>query len=142
EVPEERKRVQRDDQWKERVRECSYRPFDKRCVYWAPWIVDWPRPELSGHMLAGENLAFHVCRQCVGDEWGHVLVARGLIDDCYVSNKSRERGYAHPLYLYEENVRSANGRRPNFAPAFLAQLARALNLSEVEPWNLPRGVEA
>jgi len=141
-VPEARRRVAGDKKWKERVRICSYRPFDERPVYWADWMVDWPRPEVSGHMLAGNNVAFHVCRQSVSEAWAHILVARGLIDDCYVSNKSRERGYAHPLYLYESDggLAFGNNGEPNFAPAFLGQLAGALTLRQVKPHNLPRGL--
>jgi predicted helicase len=138
-VPEARRRVAGDKKWKERVRICSYRPFDERPVYWADWMVDWPRPEVSGHMLAGSNVAFHVCRQSVSEAWAHILVARGLIDDCYVSNKSRERGYAHPLYLYESDGGLAFGNHgePNFAPAFLRQLASALNLPQAKSHGLP-----
>ena len=93
-------------------------------------------------MLAGSNVAFHVCRQSVSEAWAHILVARGLIDDCYVSNKSRERGYAHPLYLYESDGGLAFGSHgePNFAPAFLRQMASALNLPQAKPHNLPRGL--
>jgi len=138
-VPESRRRVAGDKKWKERVRTCSYRPFDERSVYWADWMVDWPRPEVSGHMLAGRNVAFHVCRQSVSEAWAHILVARGLIDDCYVSNKSRERGYVHPLYLYESDggLGFGNDGEPNFAPIFLRQLATALNLPQAKPHNLP-----
>lgn len=141
-VPVARRRVASDKQWRDRVRVCSYRPFDRRPVYWADWMIDWPRPEVSGHMLAGRNVAFHVCRQSVSEEWSHILVARGLIDDCYVSNKSRERGYAHPLYLYEADGGLALGNvgEPNFAPAFLRDLSTLLELPQSKPHGLPRGL--
>ena len=86
-------------------------------------------------MLAGSNVALHVCRQSVSEAWAHILVARGLIDDCYVSNKSRERGYAHPLYLYESDDELAFGNpsQPNFSPAFLCQLKKVLNLPDSLP---------
>jgi predicted helicase len=142
-VPAARKRVMGDKQWRDRVRQCSYRPFDMRFVYWADWMVDWPRPEVSGHMLAGPNVALHVCRQSVSESWAHILVARGLVDDCYVSNKSRERGYAHPLYLYGSDDSLAFGGKskpkPNFAPAYLEQLATALNVDKSEPHGMPTG---
>ena len=141
-VPEARRRVATDKKWRERVRVCSYRPFDRRYVYWADWMVDWPRPELSGHMLSDENVAFHVCRQSVSAGWAHILVARGLIDDCYVSNRSRERGYAHPLYLLDsrDGLAFATHSKPNFAPAFLRQLGSALGLPEKKPHFVPDGL--
>jgi hypothetical protein len=123
-LPEARLRVAADPQWRERVRPCSYRPFDVRHLYWTPGMVDWPRSRVMGHMVAGSNLALHVCRQSVGAHWAHALVARGLIDDCYVSNKTKERGYAHPLHLH-----GAQGTTANFAPPFLA----ALRLPDATP---------
>jgi hypothetical protein len=143
-VPKARLRVAGDKKWEERATVCSYRPFDRRYVYWADWMVDWTRPEVSGHMMSGDNIALHVCRQSVSEEWAHVLVARGLIDDCYVSNKSRERGYAHPLYLYDSDNSLALGEqgRPNFAPEFLRVLAEKLNLTQVKPYSLPKDVTA
>lgn len=141
-LPEARKRVASDKRWKDHVRVCSYRPFDARQVYWADWMVDWPRPELSSHLLRGNNVAFHICRQSVSETWAHVLVARGLIDDCYVSNKSRERGYAHPLYLYDvdEGLSFGNMGAPNFSSAFLRALSKTLNMPQTQPHNLPRSL--
>jgi len=143
-LPKARQLVAGDKQWRKRAHPCSYRPFDQRYVYWADWMVDWPRPEVSGHMLAGPNVALHVCRQSVSEQWGHILVARGLIDDCYVSNKTRERGYMHPLYVYddEEHLKfeKSEGREPNFAPSFLRALASTLDLPQ-QPL-LPRSISA
>ncbi len=142
-VPEARRRVAADKKWRERSRACSYRPFDERRVYWTDWMVDWPRPEVMAHLIAGPNVALDVCRQSVSDEWGHVFVARGLVDDCYVSNKTRERGYVHPLYLYRDatGLGFSHGAEPNFAPEFLRGLAAALGLVPTGQHGLPRGVE-
>jgi predicted helicase len=123
-LPEARRRVAEDPQWRERVRPCSYRPFDERHVYWTAGMVDWTRPGVMGHMLGGPNLALHVCRQSVGAQWAHALVARGLIDDCYVSNKTKERGYVHPLYLH-----GSQGATPNFAPSFMAALGLPMGVA-------------
>lgn len=49
-----------------------------------------------------ENLGLHVCRQLSSSSWQHVLVTRGLTDDCYVSNRTKERGYTIPLFLMSE----------------------------------------
>lgn len=129
-LPDARKRVRNDRLWRERIQECSYRPFDRRFIYWADWMVDWPRPEVMGHMQAGPNLALHICRQSVSEQWGHALVARGLIDDSYVSNKTRERGYAHPLYAYPATnaLAVASTRTPNFHQGFLQAMCGSLKL--------------
>jgi predicted helicase len=140
-VPNARRRVQGDRNWRDRVRTCSYRPFDQRYIYWTDWMVDWPRPEVMGHMLAGRNIAFHICRQSISDYWGHVLATRGLVDDCYVSNKSRERGYAHPLYLYADSERLGFGRdqEPNISAAFLKELSAVLGVEATKLHGLPNG---
>jgi hypothetical protein len=33
-----------------------------------------------------------------------VSVADGIVDDCRVSSKTKERGYVFPLYVYKENM--------------------------------------
>ena len=139
-VPQARKRVQEDRKWRERVATCFYRPFDRRAIYWADWMVDWPRPEVMGHMLAGPNLAFHLCRQSVGEQWAHVLVATSIVDDCYVSNKTRERGYTHPLYLYPTAVGlGLSGKREaNFKPSFLRALRESLK-TDAQKNGFPKG---
>jgi len=141
-LPSARRRVAGDGNWKSRVRKCSYRPFDQRNIYWADWMVDWPRPEVSGHMLAGKNVAMHICRQSISESWAHVLAGSGLIDDCYVSNKSRERGYAHPLFLY--NVSGGLGFETkevaNFSPLFLEDLANTLSLEVSASTGFPVGL--
>lgn len=143
-IPAARRRVAADKNWRDRVRVCSYRPFDQRQVYWTDWMVDWPRPELFGHMLVEGNVAFHVCRQSISEGWAHVLVGRGLIDDCYVSNKSRERGYVHPLFSYDSDKGLGLGKdgKPNFSPGFLKALATRLALAQSETHALPAGLKA
>ena len=76
-----------------------------------------PRREVMRHMLNGKNLALHTCRQIVSEKWEHCLVTNGITDDCYVSNRTRERGYAHPLYLSliddSDDPRAYQERRAN-----------------------------
>ena len=86
-----------------RVRPVLYRPFDRRVTYYtgkSRGFICMPRPEVMRHMLAGENMALHVCRQTVSTTWRHALITNALTDDCYVSNKTKERGYTFPLYVF------------------------------------------
>ena len=83
------------------------------------------------------NIAFHVCRQTSIPDWAHLLATNTLTDDCYVSNKTSERGYTVPLYLYT-NAKidlfddSAPGkRRPNLALEFIADFSARLQLDFV-----------
>ena len=87
---------------RENIKPIQYRPFDVRYTYYtgqSRGFICMPRREVMRHMFGEENLALHTCRQIVSDEWQHCLVTNGITDDCYVSNKTRERGYIHPLYV-------------------------------------------
>ena len=53
-------------------------------------------------MLDRDNLALDVCKQIASATWTHVFCAKFIADDCFVSNKTKERGYVFPLYLYQE----------------------------------------
>ncbi|MFZ1709946.1 MAG: type ISP restriction/modification enzyme, partial [Anaerolineae bacterium] len=90
-----------------------YRPFDVRFTYYTAvtrGFICMPRPEVMRHMLAGRNIGFHLCRQIVSDSWQHVLVTDRITDDCYVSNKTRERGYTLPLYVYEADATARHSK--------------------------------
>ena len=117
---------------RDRIAPILYRPFDLRHTYYtgrSQGFICRPRPEVMRHMLAGENLALHVCRQIVSEEWQHCFVTNGITDDCYVSNKTRERGYTHPLYVYSTADLFADhgvsDPQPNLNPNLVAALTGA-----------------
>jgi type I restriction-modification system DNA methylase subunit len=118
----------------DRVSSVLYRPFDTRFLVYDNSAVTRPRAAVMRHMLAGENLGLHTCRQTVSDRWQHILATNCLTDDCYVSNKTRERGYLFPLYLYHDGrmpetlFDHENGRRPNLATAFIEDVAAHLKM--------------
>ncbi|MCA8938511.1 MAG: DNA methyltransferase, partial [Planctomycetes bacterium] len=112
-----------------------YRPFDIRTTYYSGksrGFHCYPRAEVMQHMLKGENLGLMFCRQVVSAEWCHCVVTRSISDDSLVSNKTRERGYLAPLYIYPNGKEHANlfehdnGRRPNFSGDFVALLQSRL----------------
>jgi hypothetical protein len=134
-----RRRLQQDRNWSEHFALCSYRPFDERSIYFSETIVEYTRAEVMLHMLAGENVGLHLCRQIISDTWQHVLATKRITDDCYVSNKSRERGYTLPLYLYTTPEDTAGTlfateevtREPNLSPQFVAAVKEKLGLNFV-----------
>jgi len=136
-LSEARKKVAADRQWRTRPEPCLYRPFDTRHVYYAPWMVDWPREDVFVHLRpVATNRCLMVCRQIVSPTWSHVLVADRIVDDSCVSNRSRERGYAFPLYLSPE----ADGalRVANFAESAVARFEQTLGPRS--KWPTSRGV--
>jgi len=85
-----------------RLVKLSYRPFDERWTYFDNKVVWRWREKVMKHFLE-DNLALGFCRQTVSKNFSHILVAKHMMDDSFVSNKSRERGYCAPLYLYHND---------------------------------------
>ncbi len=57
--------------------------------------------------------------------WEHVFVGSRMIDDCYLSNRTKERSYAFPLYLYPSEQDLGQTRRVNFDPKLYKRLQAA-----------------
>jgi predicted helicase len=82
--------------------EVRYRPFDRRWTYYTGRSRGFhcrPRDQIMRHMFAA-NVGLLTCRQVASGNWQHVFAFEGLVDDCIVSNRTKERGYLFPLYLY------------------------------------------
>ena len=138
-LPAARRKIREDDQWDKRYAPVLYRPFDIREIYYVQWMVDWPRTEAMPHMLAGENVALMTCRQAIGNGWKHLLTTQLIADDSMVSNRTRERGYLFPVYLYpgvgradtslfSRWAKGKDGRTPNLDSGFVEQIATAAEL--------------
>ncbi|GCE05615.1 type ISP restriction/modification enzyme [Dictyobacter aurantiacus] len=115
-----------------------YRPFDQRYIIYSNKVVTRPRTEVMSHMLRGKNLGLITNRE-VNHSFEHVLCTDSIINDCTVSLATKERSYVFPLYLYpnlkQQELFSFNtqtdtpdGRRSNFATAFIKDFSAKLNL--------------
>ncbi|MBW1793795.1 MAG: N-6 DNA methylase [Deltaproteobacteria bacterium] len=119
-LAERRKRVQQDEEWEDKIVRCLYRPFDIRWIFYHPDVIERGREEVMRHMMS-KNIALMTCRQLSQLGWCHAMVSTRITDDCMVSNRTRERGYLMPLYLYPDTSKmdlfshlEANGeRKPN-----------------------------
>jgi len=125
-LAEARKELAKDKDWDAYFAAILYRPFDIRNIYYTQKMVDWPRLEVMRHMMH-ENLGLHTCRQLSSNTWQHALITNGITDDCYVSNKTKERGYLFPLYLYPDV-----GKKDMFSRSELAKKKPNLNPKLVE----------
>jgi hypothetical protein len=145
-LPEARKRVQTDRHWKERVVDCLYRPLDPRKIYWCDWMIDWPRPEVTRHLLAGKNFGLNIGRagQVIDQgQWNIVFCTRSVTE----FNLFRRGGNSlFPLWLYKDGTDSqatlgtAEHKRLNIKPAFLKALAQRLALPAAGQYGVPRGL--
>ena len=107
------------------IKRYNYRPFDDRFVYYDVQKIERPR-ETTMRQMVHQNIALLTCRQLAGNEWKHVSVADGIVDDCRVSSKTKERGYVFPLYVYKENM----GKEEcivNFNTEIYEKIAKGLN---------------
>ncbi len=61
-LPNARKAIAADKNYRAHLKKILYRPFDERWIYYTQTMVDWPRPEVMPHMLAGPNLGLSTTR--------------------------------------------------------------------------------
>ena len=107
------------------IERYNYRPFDDRYIYYDVQKIERPR-ETTMHHMKKPNIAILTCRQLAGSEWRHVSVADGIVDDCRVSSKTKERGYVFPLYIFKENMGDEE-RIVNFNKDLYEEIAKGLN---------------
>ena len=95
------------------VREISYRPFDKRYIYYSPEMVDWDREDVMKH-LYNDNYA--ICLVKLGrDSESHNYFVTNKITDKSISS-SLDNANIFPLYLEEKKQLLLNQpikRKPN-----------------------------
>jgi predicted helicase len=95
-------------------------------------MVDWPRPEVMRHMLAGENVALITSRLTKGETYQHALVSKTLSEVILLSPKTSNNAFVFPLYLYPTEGEFEKGRRPNLNPEFIKAVSGKLRLKFVE----------
>jgi type I restriction-modification system DNA methylase subunit len=98
------------------IKPITYRLFDKRDIFYQSDTVWRVVRKIMHHMQYEENFGLVTCRQSAVNSWEHVFIANQIIDDCYVSNRTKERGSCFPLYLYPDEQDLDQTRRVNFDP--------------------------
>jgi len=111
---------------KKYIKEISYRPFDTQYIYYDTEKLERPREKVMRHFISGENVGLVICRQGATNSWELVNITKNIVDDSYVSNRTKERGYVFPLYIY-----TGKKRHPNLDPKIINQIEQKLNLSFV-----------
>ncbi|MDR3131250.1 MAG: DNA methyltransferase, partial [Treponema sp.] len=109
------------------VKNIAYRPFDNKLIYYDADKLERPRKKVMRHFLPGNNIGLVTCRQSATNNWTLVNITNHIVDDSYVSNRTKERGYIFPLYLYPFD--DSNERRPNLNMEIVNALAKITGLS-------------
>jgi predicted helicase len=109
------------------VKPYLYRPYDKRFIFYRNYMVDWPRPEVAHHMLAGPNQGLLITRQ-TRDQWD-VFPTNTIVG--HKSLSAYDITSFVPLYIYpsEGEMQFELGRRPNLNPEFVEDISSKLCMS-------------
>ena len=116
------------------VKPIFYRPFDERHIFYEDKLV-WRRVwKIMQHFLKGDNVGLVTCRQSATKSWNLAGITKTMIQDSFISNLTKERGYVFPLYLYREEVLK-NGKEtiletktPNLDEKIVNEIAERLGL--------------
>ena len=117
ELREVRRPLLADFRWRDNFSQILYRPFNRRFIFYADYLIERPRRKLMCHLLAGRNLALVVPRQCQ-EEPG------ALVTDLLVGHKAvsaYDINSVFPLYLQPQGPLH-NGRTENVGPELLERL--------------------
>jgi len=113
--------------------QIDYRPFDKKWTIFDNNLIWRWRHDTMKHFLGGDNIGLMTCRQAAVDSWDLVGVTKLVADDSRVSNRSRERGYIFPLYLYPQSTDQQTlgvniERKPNLNSEIVGKISSGLNI--------------
>jgi hypothetical protein len=129
-LAEARQRLRCDPDWRRHIRDCLYRPFDRRRIFWAPWMIDWPRTAVTQHLVAGDNVALVARRQVPASlPCNYVWITDTIALDGLIRSDNRGSESLFPLFLVAEAP--ACERRANFSADAVARFSDQLQLT----WN-------
>ena len=117
------------------IKSFSYRPFDKRYVYYDKNFIERYRTDIMQHFLKGKNVGLTLCKQFkAGNTYQHIFITDKIIESSYVSNKTSEITSIFPLYLYPKNneqqtIEETANRTPNLNQEIINEISKKLSLT-------------
>jgi hypothetical protein len=128
---EARKRLRDQQDWRSFFRTCLYRPWDPRVMFWANWMIDWPRTELMDIWCEPGNWGLITRRQMLPNQpCNFVWASDQLVLDGILRSDNRGNEYLFPIYRGQ--VAAANApsrdRAANFSDDWVLKLSRQWNL--------------
>jgi predicted helicase len=149
-----RRIVAADSDWRRHIVRCLYRPFDWRYVFWHPAMIDWPRNDVTRHLVGEVSSKFNVqsSRSITGNstlnlELGtlnYCLIARrqqlpmqpctffwiadGLALDGVIRSDNRGSESLFPLYVRDGGEDGGSGWRGNFSAKFVESCCQRVRM--------------
>jgi predicted helicase len=126
-LTEARQNLRNDNQWKDKIITCLYRPFDWRYCYFSTVTMDYPRRELINHVAGKENVCINTLRQTKQESWQHSIISNAPTPAVFVEIKDGSNVF--PLYLYPDSDKPQElqqEKRPNFSLDFLKIIEQKL----------------
>jgi predicted helicase len=122
------------------VRQCLYRPFDIRWLYYDPKLISRPAYEVMRHHRDNQSLL--VTRQVSTNDFRHVFVSKSLVDRDPLSLVTRERSQVFPLYLHaaDGSLEFGDSKQLNLNDNFLRKLGDVLQLNPHDSNGVPQGL--
>ena len=129
-IPEARKACKEDKDWQNRIIKCAYRAFDERYVYWAEWMVDWSRPELTKEVVGIENICFITRRQMLPGNISYFLVSSTIPIDGILRSDNKGGETIFPLFIHEKNSLFNNdiNQTSNISSKFIESIKKITGL--------------
>lgn len=129
-LPAARRRMAEEENWRDYIRPCWYRAFDRRVIYWADWMIDWPRNAITRHIVAGDNIAIIARRQMLPTQpCNYFWISDGLTLDGVIRSDNRGSESVFPVHLHDTKANGETHLRANFSEGFVAEASRALGLA-------------
>ncbi|HNW69368.1 MAG TPA: N-6 DNA methylase [Bacteroidales bacterium] len=119
---------------KKLFKKLSYRPFDKKIIYYDIKIIERARVKLMKHFFYGKNVGLVIASKCVGD-WRYVFCTNVINEFNLTGTAGRfGAGSTFPLYIYPEitvqqSTEQTPERTPNLNTEIVNQIAEKLGLT-------------
>jgi hypothetical protein len=113
------------------IRQMSYRPFDKRQIYYdtkTKGVIERARTDIMQHILSKKNIGLCFTRQCTLQSYSHVFITDIIVNGGFYAGGIN---YIAPLYLYSDNL-GIESKIPNFKPEFIKMINERFNTSSPE----------
>jgi predicted helicase len=109
-LDEARERLRAEPNWDLFIVPVDYRPWDRRVLFYASWMVDWPRREISDVLVDGNNLCLVTRKQMVPGRPANFfwLTTHATIDGI-VRSDNRGNETLYPLTARPGTARSSDG---------------------------------